>query len=304
MPVRRVTVPDDAPPKIDRYLANAIPNLSIERARALLSQGLVKVNGKVAKPNRKLWGGEAVEVSLPDPPALQRVEGVAIEVLRDTPHWLAVNKPPGLVVEPEPHQISVLELVATQRGPFHVGGQAAPGVVHRLDKETSGCLLFAKTDDGQRELELGFEHKTIEKTYWALVLGAPPAEGACDTPYARDPTNPRKYTTTVASPRRARLTFRTLETFADAALLEIALDTGRTHQIRVQLSELGYPVLMDPIYGPKEARVHPAAMQLGRLALHARQLRVGTASVIEAPTPADFASALLSLRNGATPRTS
>ncbi len=300
MPVRRVTVPDDAPPKIDRYLANAIPNLSIERARALLSQGLVKVNGKVAKPNRKLWGGEAVEVTLPDAPRIHRVEGLAIEVLRETPHWLTVNKPAGLVVEPEPNQISVLELVATQHGPFHVGGHATPGVVHRLDKETSGCLLFAKTDDGQRELELGFEHKTIEKIYWALVLGSPPPDGACDTPYARDPANPRKYTTTVPSPRRARLRFRTLETFADAALVEIALDTGRTHQIRVQLSELGYPVLMDPIYGPKAARVHPVAQLLGRLALHARQLKVGAAAPIEAPVPADFSTALHSLRNGAT----
>jgi 23S rRNA pseudouridine1911/1915/1917 synthase len=175
--------------------------------------------------------------------------------------------------------------------------------VHRLDKQTSGCLILAKTDDGQRELELGFEHKRIEKTYWALVLGAPPPQGACDTPYARDPANPRKYTSRVESPRRARLSFRTMETFADAALVEVALDTGRTHQIRVQLSELGYPVLADPIYGPKEARLHPAAQVLGRLALHARQLRLADEPAIEAPTPDDFSSALRSLRNGATPRT-
>lgn len=305
MPVRRVTVPDDAPPKIAQFLAHAVPNLTVERARALLSEGRIKVNGKVAKPNRKLWGGEVVEVFLPDAAPVKKVEGVVIEVLRETAHWLAVNKPSGLVVEPEPHQVSVLELVASQRGPFHVGGQSSPGVVHRLDKETSGCLLFAKTDDGQRELEQGFENKQIAKTYWALVLGNPPPTGKCDTPYSRDPANPRKYTTTVESPRRARLTFKTVETFlaANAAVVEVALDTGRTHQIRVQLSELGYPVLADPIYGPKEARMHPAALQIGRLALHAAQLKLGDTPAITAPTPADFSAALHSLRNGATSRT-
>ncbi len=293
MPVRRVTVPKDVPPKLDKFLAKAVPNLSIERARALLSQGLVKVNGKVAAPNRRLWGGEEVELHLPDAPEVQKVDGQAIEVLHETAQWLVVNKPAGLVVEPESGQVSVLELVATQRGPFHVGGAALPGVVHRLDKQTSGCLMFAKTDDGKHALEVAFEEKRIEKTYWALVLGTPPPSGRCDTPYARDPANPRKYTTQVESPRRARLSFRTLDGFdGTAALVEVSLETGRTHQIRVQLSELGFPVLGDPIYGPKAARAHPAALRLGRLALHAASLKVGDAQPIKASAPDDFAAAV------------
>lgn len=304
MPVRKVTVPSDASPKIDRFLANELPNLTIERARAMLSQGRVKVNGKVAKPHRKLSGGEKVEVDFPDARVnFSKVEGPAIEVLRDTPHYMVVNKPSGFVVEPEPNQVSVVELVASQRGPFDVGGAAMPGIVHRLDKPTSGCLLFAKTDDGQRELEQGFEEKRIAKTYFALVLGTPPAEGRCDTPYARDPTNPRKYTSLVESPRRARLSFKRLEQFADGlALIEVALDTGRTHQIRVQLCDIGYPVLADPIYGPREVRLHASAIALGRLALHAARLHFnGEPEPVEAPLPADFSQVLSALRNDDRP---
>lgn len=184
--------------------------------------------------------------------------------------------------------------------------RARPGVVHRLDRETSGCLVLARTDSAVAALDRAFQDKRVDKRYWTLVLGEAPGQGRLEGPYGRDPENPRKYTTRVRSARRAALSFEVRERLVGATLLEVKLETGRTHQIRVQLSEAGHPVLGDAIYGPREARAHPAALALGRQALHALRLTLPHPSTgqevrVEAPLPEDFQRALALLRRPAPP---
>jgi 23S rRNA pseudouridine1911/1915/1917 synthase len=286
MASRRVQVPKGEKVALEKFLSRAVPNADAARVKQWLEQGRVRVNGKLAKPGRKTWGGETVEIELPAPAPAPRVEGPPIPVLAETTDLLVIDKPSGLSVEPEPGQVSVVELIASQRGPFDVGGSALPGVVHRLDKETSGCLALAKTDDGVLLLERGFQEKHIDKRYLAFVAGAPPETGALDTPYTKGPDG--KYTTKLDSPRRARLSWVVKERFADAALLEIDLDTGRTHQIRVQLGESGFPVLGDRLHGRPFDRV-----RLHRLALHAARLELdlpASALTVEAPLPPELIS--------------
>ncbi|SEU35553.1 RluA family pseudouridine synthase [Stigmatella erecta] len=290
--------------RLDKHLSKHVPGLSLERARQLIAQGHVRIRGKTCQPTRKLWGGEEIVLSLPAPraPKGPAVEGPPLPVLHDDPQLVIVDKPAGLVVEPGGGAPSVVELLAAQRPPFNVEGVALPGVVHRLDRETSGCLMFARTDAAAAALEQAFQQKRVDKRYWTLVLGEPPAQGRLEGPYGRDPRDPRKFTTRVKSARRAALAFEVRERLRGATLLEVQLETGRTHQIRVQLSEAGFPVLGDGIYGPAEARVHPAAQALGRQALHARHLALphpstGDAVRVEAPLPEDFQKALALLRD-------
>jgi 23S rRNA pseudouridine1911/1915/1917 synthase len=230
------------------------------------------------------------------------VGGPQVRVLAETPELLIAEKRAGQVVEPEPGQISLVELLASQRPGFDVGGRAFPGVAHRLDKQTSGALAFARTDEALAALRLAFDEGRVDKRYRVIVLGAPPHEGRFDTPYARNPENTRLYTTRIPSPRRASLAWRAVEQFNGAALLEITLETGRTHQVRCQFAEAGFPVLGDALYGGREAREHPAAHVLGRHALHAARLSVTLPSGVvsaESPLPEDFLSALGTLRGKA-----
>ncbi|MDY7228834.1 RluA family pseudouridine synthase [Hyalangium rubrum] len=304
MAPQTLTVPREAAgERLDKHLSKSVPGLSLERARALIAQGHVRIRGKKCQPTRKLWGGEEIELERPPPRAAAspRVEGPALPVLHDDASMLIVNKPAGLVVEPGGAEASVVELLAAQRPPFDVEGVARPGVVHRLDRETSGCLALARTDAAVAALDRAFQEKRVDKRYWTLVLGEAPEQGRLEGPYGRDPKDPRKFTTRVRSARRAALSFEVRERLAGATLLEVKLETGRTHQIRVQLSEAGHPVLGDAIYGPVEARMHPAAQALGRHALHALRLSLpspltGEPVRVEAPLPEDFQRALALLR--------
>ncbi|MCE9667648.1 RluA family pseudouridine synthase [Myxococcus stipitatus] len=304
MAQQMVSVPREAAgERLDRFLSKHVPGLSLERARALIDAGAVRIRGKKCQPTRKLWGGEDIELDRPEPrqPARPAPTGPALPVLHDDAALVIVDKPAGLVVEPEGRAASVVDLLAAQRPPFDVEGRALPGVVHRLDRETSGCLAFARTDVAAAALLRAFQEKRVDKRYRTLVLGTPPARGRLEGPYSRDPKDPRRFTTRVPSARRAALSFEVLEQLGDVALLEVDLDTGRTHQIRVQLSEAGFPVLGDSLYGSEPARAHPAARTLGRQALHAARLELpGIASEglvrVEAPLPEDFQRALTLLR--------
>jgi len=180
---------------------------------------------------------------------------VPLAVLFRDSSLAVVDKPAGLAVDED-----VLPLAARELAP--PGGRAWPRIVHRLDRGTSGCLLFALRKSAEEAMKRALDEGTVEKTYLALVHGAPPDSLQLDTPYGPDPHDKRRYTTRLETPRRARLRFEVVERLRDAALLRIQLDTGRTHQIRVQLSESGFPVIGDEIYGT------PAA----RLMLHAERL--------------------------------
>ncbi len=306
MAQQKVQVPREAAgERLDRFLSKQVPGLGLERARALIDAGAVRIRGKKCQPMRKLWGGEEIEIERPEPRAAPEasVDGPVLPVLHDDAALVIVDKPPGLVVEPEGRGASVVGLLAAQRPPFDVEGVARPGVVHRLDRETSGCVAFARTDAAAAALLRAFQEKRVDKRYWTLVLGQPPAQGRLEGPYARDPADPRRFTTRVPSARRAALSFEVRERFADAALLEVDLDTGRTHQIRVQLSEAGFPMLGDALYGSPAARTHAAAQALGRQALHAFMLELpspasGQLVRVEARLPEDFQRALTTLRGG------
>lgn len=284
----------DAGKRLDRYLSKALPGIDLSAIR-------VTIRGKPAKPERKLWGNEEIEVELPEP---RRVEVAAdapeVPVLHLDDDLVIVNKPPGIVVESEGNGRSVVEVVGARVGGCSCAGLAAPGVAHRLDRETSGCLALARTDDSLQRLKDAFDQGAVDKRYLAIVLGAPPDQLRLEGPYSRDPKDPRRFTCRVDSPRRAALCFTVRERLEGAALLEVVLETGRTHQVRVQLSEAGFPVLADSLYGPDAARGHPAARALGRQALHASGLRIEGGGLkgarVEAPLPPDFERALAVLR--------
>ena len=277
MPVHRFTVPPDAPARLDAFLVRMLPRASRADVQRWLGEGRVTVNGKKARPLRRLFGGEAVELTVADAPLPPpRGDLPTLPVLLETSRWLVVDKPAGLVVEPDGDRPSVVAAVAQQR-------KAVPGVVHRLDKDTTGCLLLAKSDEAMRALFAAFEQKQIRKTYLALVLGEPPETGRLDTPYGRNPDDPRRYTSKVSSPRRARLSWVKRSQHDGFAALEIDLDTGRTHQIRAQLSDVGFPLLGDWLYGTAEAK----AKGPGRVALHAAKLDV-EGQTVESPLPEDL----------------
>ncbi|MBI5544788.1 MAG: RluA family pseudouridine synthase [Deltaproteobacteria bacterium] len=288
---------EDAGERLDRFLASKVPGLTLERARQLADEGRVRIRGKTASFKRKLWGNELIELDLPGPePVHVATDAPEVPLLYADADLVVVDKPAGLVVESEGKGRSVAEIVGARLGGCEVAGVAAPGVVHRLDRETSGCLALARTDAAWAALEAAFQSKRIQKRYLALVLGEPPDSLRLEGPYGRDPADPRRFTTRARSARRAALSFKVEERFPGAALLEVALETGRTHQIRVQLSEAGFPVLADALYGQDAARHHPAAQMIGRQALHAVRLQLpapsGTEVAVEAPLPSDFARSL------------
>jgi 23S rRNA pseudouridine1911/1915/1917 synthase len=269
--IERLAVPRErAGERLDRFLASSL-GIPVERARALVAAGQVRIRGKTCSPHRKLFGGEEVLVGRP-PPRPEPAAGPSLTVLYDDADCLVIAKPAGLAVAPAGAGLPSAVGAASRLGAFDVDGRAAPGLAHRLDRDTSGCLLLARTDRALAALRRGFEEGRVEKEYLALVAGAPPDSGALDTPYGRSPSDPRRFTTRVASARRARLSWTVERRLGSAALLRVALDTGRTHQIRVQLAEAGFPVLGDAVYGvPSEA--------IARQALHAVRLAF--------PRPAD-----------------
>lgn len=287
-----LVVPRDAAgERLDRFLARALA-LPAARARALIEAGRVRIRGKSCSPVRKLFGGE--EIALEGaPPAPAPARGPALPVLYDDADCLVVNKPAGLPVEPAGPSSDAVVTAARRLGRFDVGGAASPGLPHRLDRDTTGALLLARHDRALAALRAAFERGAVEKRYLALVAGAPPDRGELDTPYGRDPADPRRFTTRVRSARRARLAFRVRARLGEAALLEVDLFTGRTHQIRVQLAEAGFPVLGDAVYG----RPWPG---LERQALHAERLAFprpsdGAVVDVRASVPADLAEAIARL---------
>jgi 23S rRNA pseudouridine1911/1915/1917 synthase len=291
----------------------------------------VLVDGQRVKASRRLRGGERVEVVLPPPePSGLVAQDLPLAVLHEDADLLVLDKAAGMVVHPARGTPAgtVVNALLHRLGAAGPGARALAdqpadarvGLVHRLDKDTSGCLVVAKRERSLQALQAAFKARQVEKTYLALVHGAPPAEGRLDTRYGRHPADPTRYTTRVRSGRTAATAWRVQERFGDrAALLEVSLETGRTHQIRVHLAEAGWPLLADAVYGGtrREARlaeddpVRRAAGAVGRQALHAWRLafahpRTGRRLSFEAPLPPDLRAALRALREafGAPPGSS
>jgi len=294
--------------RLDRAIASSFPELSRSRVQALLESGRVRIDGRAARPALRLRGGETLEVFIPPPaPAVPQPEDLPLTVLHQDRDLLVLDKPAGLVVHPSAgHARGTLvnALLHHVRGLSGVGGVLRPGIVHRLDKETSGCLVVAKNDVALQALQRAFQERTVEKTYLALVHGHPPASGRLETLHARHPRDRKRFTGRSRAGKPAVTTWRTRELLHGAASVEVGLETGRTHQIRVHLSEMGHPLLADALYGGTrkgDARVKAVQARLGRQALHAWRLafphpRTGRPVRCEAPIPPDLAAAVAALR--------
>jgi 23S rRNA pseudouridine1911/1915/1917 synthase len=295
--------------RLDRAIASTLPELSRSRVQALLEAGRVLVGGRPGRASVRLKGGEQVEVSVPPPEsAIPEPEDLPLTVLHEDRDLLVLDKPAGLVVHPAAgHARGTLvnALLHHVRGLSGVGGVLRPGIVHRLDKETSGCLVVAKNDATLHALQRAFQERAVEKTYLALVHGHPPAAGRLETLHARHPRDRKRFTGRAKTGKPAVTTWRVRTILHGAALLEVGLETGRTHQIRVHLSEMGHPLLGDALYGGTrkgDARLKAVQARLGRQGLHAWKLafshpRTGKPVRCEAPVPRDLAGAIDALRD-------
>ncbi len=259
------------------------------------------VDGRSARPSQRLRGGEHIALDLPPPvPAGLVAEDIPLDVVYEDAKLLVVNKPRGLVVHPAPGNPTgtlVNALLAHCPDLPGIGDAIRPGIVHRLDKDTTGLLVVAKDDPTMAGLSRQIAQHEVERCYLALVHGAPPAAFVVDAPLGRDPIRRQRIAVRPEDGRPARTHVRVLEAFARHALVEARLETGRTHQIRVHLQFAGFPVVADPVYG----RRGTDALGLGGQALHAGRLTfvhpaTGKVLTCEAPAPPDFLAALDLLR--------
>ena len=303
----------DAGERLDRFVTNQIEALSRSAAQRLISDGEVSVDKCAAKPRLKLRPGQAVVVRLPDPrPADPEPQDLGLEFLYRDEHIVVVNKRASMAVHPAPGCYDgtlVNGLIHEQVGLSGIGGVQRPGIVHRLDKDTSGVMVVAGTDVAHRALSLAFATRKVSKRYLCVTAGKPKVdEGVLDTPHARHPKNRLRYTGTVDAERRMKTRFRVLERFGPCALVDIELLTGRTHQIRVHMSEAGTPLVGDVLYGGAnrwKGVAHRDARQamkgMKRQALHAHTLAfdhpvTGDHLQFEAPLPEDMELLIQALR--------
>jgi 23S rRNA pseudouridine1911/1915/1917 synthase len=262
--------------RLDHFLVESLPQYSRSRLQALIKDGLVRVDGEPAsKAGQTLTRGAVVDVTVPaSAPTALRAEHFPLDVIFENSDVMVVNKPAGLVVHPGAgHSTGTLVHAALGHDPAMqgVGGDERPGVVHRLDKATSGLILLAKNDVSLHWLQEQFQARSVEKTYLALVDGKPPtASGRIEAPIGRDPSHRKQMAIVVEGKGRAAVTeYRTLEEFSQHTLLELHPLTGRTHQIRLHCAFLGCPVVGDTVYGRKKI-----SLRLDRHFLHASRLAV------------------------------
>ena len=285
--------------RLDLALVMHVPDLSRTRIQQLIRSGLVKIDGVIViRPGFRLNGGEVVEVLIPAPtPSKLQAEQVPIDIIFETEDLLLVNKPAGMVVHPSAgHETGTLVHAVLAHSPDMegVGGEVRPGVVHRLDKDTSGLILLAKNDTAHHELQQQFKDRSVEKVYLALVDGQPPTpSGRIEAHIGRDPRHRKRMAILLSGKGREAITiYHTIESFNEHSLLEVHPKTGRTHQIRLHLAYIKCPVVGDREYGRKRP-----TLPIERQFLHAARLTVrlpgeATSRRFEAPLPPDLEAVL------------
>jgi 23S rRNA pseudouridine1911/1915/1917 synthase len=294
------------------------PDFSRNQVQRLLKQGCITLEGRPARAAQKVSPGQAVAVALPPPePAELIPEPLALDVLYEDGDLIVVNKAPGMVVHPAPGHASgtLVHALLHHCGDLaQVGGRLRPGIVHRLDKDTSGALVAAKNDQAHRRLAAAFASGRVDKQYLALVWGDPPPAGESRGGIGRHPVDRKRMSSHGRHTKPAHTRWRVTRRFAAAgmSLLRVDIFTGRTHQIRVHLSEAGYPVVGDPVYGGRRARRRPpdplggALARAGRQMLHAANLGLehplsGQRLEVVAALPEDFRLVLRACRRMDSP---
>jgi 23S rRNA pseudouridine1911/1915/1917 synthase len=294
-----VVTEDDAKLRLDQFLAKRLPEYSRSRIQQLIRGGFVRINDQTTRPRQIVRRGD--KISLREPPVEKidiRPEPIPLDVLFEDEDIIVINKPAGLTVHPGAGQREhtlVNALLSHCVSLSGIGGKERPGIVHRLDKETSGCLVVAKNDIAHRELSKQFAARTVEKIYLALVTGKlrKPA-GVIEEKIGRHPVHRQRMRVTSLRGRTAKTEYRVICSSEQASLIECRLHSGRTHQIRVHLHHLGHAVLGDKVYASRFAKNFPRQM------LHAWKLgfhhpRTGELKNFEAPSPADFKQAVRAL---------
>jgi 23S rRNA pseudouridine1911/1915/1917 synthase len=279
--------------RLDVFLREQLPQYSRSRIQSWVRQGRVRVDGKEERPACELRGGETIELEPAELPPLQaEPEDIPLEVLYEDAEVVAVNKPAGLVVHAGAgHSKGTLvnALLHRFRKLSGVGGDLRPGIVHRLDRDTSGVLLVARTDAAHRDLAEQFSSRRVKKVYLALVRGVlKQDQGRIEKPVTRDAAHRTRMTTSAGRGRSAVTEYRVLRRFAGHTLLEVSPGTGRTHQIRVHLASIGHPVAGDRLYGAPKPQP-----DRGRFFLHAHRITFTTPAggrtvTVEAPLPAEL----------------
>jgi 23S rRNA pseudouridine1911/1915/1917 synthase len=306
----------DAGLRVDHFLAARRLPLSRSQLKRHIDGGRCRVNGEPARPAKKLRAGDRVALEvLPPEPDRARPEAIALAVLYEDEQLIVIDKPAGLVVHPAAGHSSgtlVNALLGHCTALSGVGGTLRAGIVHRLDRDTSGVLVASKTDAAHLALAEQFAAHSVERRYLAVVAGAPPPEGTFDTRYGRHPTDRKRFTARRAGERarRAVTHWRVVEPLRGATLVEARLETGRTHQVRVHFAEAGHAVLGDLVYGrpPADRIAREAAQRLiSRQALHAHALGFdhpasGERLRFATPPPADIEALIAELRAAGSER--
>lgn len=271
----------ELPKRLDVFLVNREPKLSRSALQRLIGQGRVQLNGHVVKPSQKIKPGDTITFDIPKPEPLQlKGEAIALDVLYEDEELLVLNKPAGLVVHPAPGHWSgtlvnaLLHHFERSGGSVStIGGKERPGLVHRLDKETSGVMVIAKTDQTHRGLAAQFKQHTITRAYEALVWGVPKkGHGLIELAIGRDRKERKKFSSRTAQPKESVTEYRVERRFGKvAAHMVLFPRTGRTHQLRVHLTSIGHPILGDPTYGGRKVCVIED-IEIPRVMLHARTL--------------------------------
>lgn len=295
-PIELIVSEDDAKLRLDQLLARRLPQYSRSRLQQLIRSGFVRLNNASTRPRQIVRAGDQIDVR--EPP-VERIEiepqRIPLDILFEDDDLIVINKPAGLTVHPgagqREHTLvnALLSHCTTLSG---IGGKERPGIVHRLDRETSGCLVVAKNDLAHRELSRQFADRNVEKLYLALVAGKvrKPA-GVIEESIGRHPVHRQRMSVTTKRGRKAKTEFRVLHSTGDASLVECRLHSGRTHQVRVHLHHLGHAVLGDKVYAPRVARNFPRQM-LHAWKLGFRHPRTGEWKQFEAPLPDDFKEAV------------
>ncbi len=292
--------PEDAGKRLDAFLAEALPELTRSAAARLCQEGQVTAGGKALAKNARLSGGEVLTVTLPDPAPMEAVaQDIPLDVVYEDADVIVVNKPKGLVVHPAPgHPDGTLVNALLHHcgdSLSGVGGALRPGIVHRIDRDTSGLIIAAKNDFAHQKLSAQLQDHTLARIYRCIVTGNLRQDtGTVDAPIGRCPTD-RKKMAVVANGRSAVTHWTVLERFSGFTYVECRLETGRTHQIRVHMAHIGHPILGDTVYGAKKAAPGLRGQCLHAVGLRFLHPRTGEAVELQCELPEEFQAQLRKL---------